>query len=519
MKIIDTSFSGEQLAILIPSIILILASIFCYTINKTRAAVFLLLLGALGLRIFMIILDPFLNEWDERYHALVAKNMMSRPLVPRLWPEAVLPYNYKEWCCNYIWLHKQPMFLWQMALSMKIFGVNEIAVRIPSLLLNTLQVWLTYRIGVLVHNKKLGYIAALMSALSYFALEQVSGSMGREHNDVAFFFYLTASFWSLGAYLNKPRTIFLILIGLFAGFAVLNKWLVGLMVFPGWFAGAAMHKKGFWLNLKRILLAFLMVIMVFMPWQLYIMSKFPAESAYEYEFNRRHIFEPIEGHAGDWLYYFKNNYILYGNWNWVLMILGVIAFAFIVRKSILKSAILTSVFIIYLFFTIAQSKFVSYVFVSSFIFLFMASGILFLEEKLFDLKIPLSAKRLLIGVILVLTGFFTFRHWKIESYHARNKPNYFGYGPQRIDRIKDAKILRDFKSKIPPGYLIFNTTQPIEVMFYTDNIAYFWIDEKDYIRLKNAHYPMAAIKSDQHPIPFYLERDSNMLILDPGLKN
>ena len=86
-------------------------------------------------------------------------------------------------------------------------------------------------------------------------------------------------------------------------------------------------------------------------------------------------------------------------------------------------------------------------------------------------------------------------------------------------RIKDAKILRDFKSKIPPGYLIFNTTQPIEVMFYTDNIAYFWIDEKDYIRLKNAHYPMAAIKSDQHPIPFYLERDSNMLILDPGLKN
>ena len=56
-------------------------------------------------------------------------------------------------------------------------------------------------------------------------------------------------------------------------------------------------------------------------------------------------------------------------------------------------------------------------------------------------------------------------------------------------------------------------------MFYTDNIAYFWIDEKDYIRLKNAHYPMAAIKSDQHPIPFYLERDSNMLILDPGLKN
>ena len=173
MKIIDTSFSGEQLAILIPSIILILASIFCYTINKTRAAVFLLLLGALGLRIFMIILDPFLNEWDERYHALVAKNMMSRPLVPRLWPEAVLPYNYKEWCCNYIWLHKQPMFLWQMALSMKIFGVNEIAVRLPSLLLNTLQVWLTYRIGVLVHNKKLGYIAALMSALSYFALERI----------------------------------------------------------------------------------------------------------------------------------------------------------------------------------------------------------------------------------------------------------------------------------------------------------------------------------------------------------
>ncbi|HMQ63291.1 MAG TPA: glycosyltransferase family 39 protein [Flavilitoribacter sp.] len=519
MRIIETSFSNEQLTILVPSVLLILTSIFFYSANKTRTAVGLLLIGAFGIRWLMIILDPFLNEWDERYHALVAKNMMDHPFVPTLWREAILPYNYKEWCCNHIWLHKQPLFLWQMALSMKIFGVNEIAVRIPSMLLNGLQVLLTYRIGVLVHNKNLGYIAALMSALSYFGLEQVSGYMGRDHNEVIFFFYLTASYWSMAEYITKPRPVFLILIGVFSGMAILNKWLVGLLVFAGWFIGELINRKAFWSKVKKMILAGLISVVVFLPWQIYIALRFPKESQAEYAFNRKHIFEVLEGHSGDWLFYFKYNYILYGEWSWILILGGAVAFLFLVRNRVLKYAVLSSIVIIYLFFMMAKTKFISYVYVSSLVFLLMAAALVFLEQKLYQLNISTALKRASVIFALILVGFFTFRHWRIESYHARNKPNYFGHGPERVNRIHDAEILRSLKNKISTDYVILNTTQPIEVMFYTGNIAYFWCGPEDYYQLKKEHRPIAALKNANYPIPPYLEKDTSVLIMDLGLRN
>lgn len=82
-------------------------------------------------------LDPFLYEWDEKYHALVAKNMLQHSLKPMLYVHqyfATDPYN---WTYNNIWLHKQPLFLWQMALSMMFFGVSEQAMRLPSVLIGS----------------------------------------------------------------------------------------------------------------------------------------------------------------------------------------------------------------------------------------------------------------------------------------------------------------------------------------------------------------------------------------------
>ncbi len=38
-----------------------------------------------------------LHDWDERYHALVAKNMIEQPFKPMLYKNPVLPYDYKDW--------------------------------------------------------------------------------------------------------------------------------------------------------------------------------------------------------------------------------------------------------------------------------------------------------------------------------------------------------------------------------------------------------------------------------------
>jgi len=62
--------------------------------------------------------DFFLHVWDERYHALVAKNLTKHPFFPTLYDKPILPFDYKSWVGNHIWLHKQPLPLWLKTLRL-----------------------------------------------------------------------------------------------------------------------------------------------------------------------------------------------------------------------------------------------------------------------------------------------------------------------------------------------------------------------------------------------------------------
>jgi len=212
------------------------AYLFFYT-NKKNTALGLLLLSALLLRLLIISLDPFLHEWDERYHALVAKNMVTNPFKPMLVVHPIMAYNMLDWSNSHIWVHKQPLFLWQMAASMKVFGINEIAMRLPSAIMSTGLVWLTYDLcknWVPKHNE-VAFIAAFLTTFSAYTLELVSGRFSLDHNDLAFVFYVTCSFWAWTRYVHEgSRLKWAVLVGLFVGLAVLNKWLTGYLVFGGW---------------------------------------------------------------------------------------------------------------------------------------------------------------------------------------------------------------------------------------------------------------------------------------------
>jgi 4-amino-4-deoxy-L-arabinose transferase len=104
-----------------------------YSKNNFTTAVLLLMFCGLTLR-FYTSSDFFLHAWDERYHALVTKNRIQHPLTPTLYDSPILPYDYKNWTENHIWVHKQPLPPWTMAASMWMFGVNEIALRLPSII-------------------------------------------------------------------------------------------------------------------------------------------------------------------------------------------------------------------------------------------------------------------------------------------------------------------------------------------------------------------------------------------------
>jgi len=298
-------------------------------VQKIKNNIFLIPILIIGfaLRIGAILADPFLHPWDERFHALVARNMMDNPFVPILRVNPITDnFDRFIWCCNHIWLHKQPLFMWQMALSMKIFGVSEWSMRLPSAIMGTLLVLIIYRIAVLLNlGKQAALIAALLSACSNFHLQMIAGIHGMDHNDVAHGFYVLASVWALFEYQQSKKWYWIIFIGVFSGAAVLNKWLTGLLVFFIW--GIVLVLPVFKRRpTKRQMLFFLCSLLVcctvFLPWQFYILHRFPDLAAYVYDFNRRHISEALEGHGGDSFYYFYCLKDLFGRFLYFLVPIG-----------------------------------------------------------------------------------------------------------------------------------------------------------------------------------------------------
>ena len=140
-------FPLHQFYILLIGFVFFVASIVTFQFYKRElVSITLLFFAGIFLCSFMAILDPFLNTWDEQFHALVAKNCINRPFEPYLYLNHFLPFDYRNWTANEIWLHKQPLFIWQIALSLKLFGINAFAVRIPSIIVMSVIPVFIYRI-------------------------------------------------------------------------------------------------------------------------------------------------------------------------------------------------------------------------------------------------------------------------------------------------------------------------------------------------------------------------------------
>ena len=92
------------------------------------------------LRIFSAT-DPYLHSCDERYHALVAKNMIVHPLKPTLHEHPLLEYDNQNWVGSNILIAKPILPLLLMSGGIAVFGANLFAVRFVSVLLCMLAIW------------------------------------------------------------------------------------------------------------------------------------------------------------------------------------------------------------------------------------------------------------------------------------------------------------------------------------------------------------------------------------------
>jgi 4-amino-4-deoxy-L-arabinose transferase len=508
-------FSSTQLFFLITGFLTLVISLYFFEFsnisNKTLISVTLLLLSTILIRVFAILLDEHLNTWDELFHALVAKNLINHPLTPTLVDNPILSYNYKMWIGNHIWLHKQPLFLWQMAAFMKVFGVNIIALRLHLVIMSTIITGLTYRIGSILVSRKTGFYAAIFFISSNFAIEQAAGYYHTDHNDVTFLFYITLSIWSWLEFTladsNKKKMLFTILIGIFSGGAILTKWLVGLVVYLIW-GGAILTDSNTRKKMHSyiyITIALTVTTVVALPWQLYILAQFPLESKWEYKLNSDHFFSAIENHSGDWMYHFSNSNLLYGI-PFLLVLASIISLLYKLKHSQFKIGILTFILSIYLFFTLAATKMPAFVFiVSPIVFIAFATlinrffNLFILNEKLVSSK---TYTKLYHSIVILSLSVFFINVEKIQLTHTswQKKPGDFWY----VDN-EDHKLAIELNNLIPDinQYVIFNMDnyKNIKAMFHSDAVAVYahLPSQQDLIIVRNKGFKAAVYDDGNLP--------------------
>ncbi|NUM51649.1 MAG: glycosyltransferase family 39 protein [Flavobacteriales bacterium] len=442
-------------------------------INKLYISVFLILLGALLLRIHSSSFVP-LGTWDERYHALVAKNLIKHPLQPTLYENPILPYNNENWIENHIWLSKPVLPLWFLSATIYLFGNSEWSVRIPSLILSVLSVGLTFLIARSVfNNTKIAWLASLFHAIHGLLIEVASGKISSDHIETAFLFFTEASvFFALLTIKNgKKNHLYAIFCGMAIGLAVMSKYLPGLLVLLLYPILAFSYNKN---SFSTVILTYLFIIlstsMVCLPWFIYCFNAFPKESQtimYSLIFPMKNI---VQNHSGPWWYYIEQIRIIFGELIYIPLI-WLVYTIFYKKKIALQNILLLSWIIIPLvIFSLSSTKRFTYILISAPAFFILTSFFFFYLVNVLK-KVEKRIYKVLIRITLFLILALPIRY-SVERLKPFSKKNTFPLWTIQLKQLN--------KFEITNGVL-FNYERPIEAMFYTDLIVYSQLPNKFYL--------------------------------------
>lgn len=425
-----------------------------------------------------------LNQWDERYHALVAKNLIARPLVPTLYRDAPIPYDYRDWMTNHVWLHKPPGALWPMAASMAIFGTNEVAMRLPSVILATLSVWLTFLIGSELAGARVGLLASAFHAINGFLVALSSGRRVADHVDTALIFWIELGVWFAIVHARRRDPSSLAAGGIALGAALLTKSLPGLLLAA--VAFAIFLEREPVINAARRAAAILAIgAAVWAPWMLYTHLAFPREAEWSWRYTLLHLSSPLEGHnAGAWIYVLDMPQY-FGELVWIPIAAG--AAAVISRPQLRWVA--AWLLITYAAFSVARTR------ISSFVMI--AAPAVFLIEadfwhRLRERSRSMSTWRRGLSLVL-LAGLLV-----LPGRYLLDPANVF----ERRDRSAEAsnRLRRLDRVLAIPGGVIFNAPMPIETMFYSRFLAYPQLPTGEQVReLKAKGIPIVIYVSEGMP--------------------
>jgi 4-amino-4-deoxy-L-arabinose transferase-like glycosyltransferase len=402
--------------------------------------------------------DSHLHAWDERYHALVAKNLIDHPLAPTLHENPVLEFDNDNWVGSNVWLGKPSFPLWLMSGSIAIFGNNLLAVRLPSILLGLLAVWLTFLIGRKLFDERIALLAAYFHAINGLVIELVGGRVSSDHVEVCFIVMIEIAIYLIVLNLKtKPNLKLPFFTGVFMGLAFLSKWYPALIVLPVWFTFLVAYGKFNWgVFFKQGGLILAGFSITALPWVLYMLSAFPDEMS-AIMFNALSAYsETVESHVAPVYYYFHKLLVIFNEL--IYLALGFFIYRlFKTEKRGPYLGLLIWILIPLLVFTMADTKRQTYLLISAPAFFLVMSWFWFYIRDFYLNARYTTVNGILLIAMIVLPVRYMVERSKIFG-GDQLIAEFYTYSPQQLEVLDDKTI-------------VFGTDDYVEMMFHTDVYA------------------------------------------------
>lgn len=431
--------------------------------------------------------DQKLHQWDEKFHALVAKNCMAEPLHPKLYKVDILDYDFRKWYRNYTWVHKQPVPLWLIACSYRIAGLSEFSTRLPSLILSTLMIMLCYLIARNLYDAKTGLMAAFFMAVNGLVIELGAGRVATDHYDLIFCAFILIAVYCAERNAGTGKLYFALASGALIGLAIMTKWLPALIVFPIHFLLLKHQGVDLRRSLKFLLVSMTTALLLALPWQLFILANFPQEARWEYLHQWMHVTTPLEGHkdAGP-LYYLNQIRINYSEIIYLVLIFLIWKVSFRNAHRLKYLALLAWVFVPLLFFSFVRTKMQGYIlFVSPALFILTADFFFFIKNRVSTKQEKMwirSIAGLILGLVILLPLRYCFERTS--------------FGFEESEKFDEREKYLLLIGQLPENTLVLNVEKPIEFMFYTDYLATEnkSLNEAELNRLRQKNYNLAIVE-------------------------
>ena len=238
---------------------------------KEHKELILILIFSIIIRL-LFLNRPELQSRDEGVHAVVAKSLLINPLKPVLIANPIPGLeNIREF--PHIFLEKPPLIFWLMAVSYKIFGVNEFAVRFIPAVFGIISILLTYVLAKQFFEKRIALLSALLLSLCQFHIKY--SRQGMLDVPLTFFSLLTLFLFIKGFNSKSSSSIFCVLAGISQGLGILTKWHAAIFPTVTILLFVCLQKKWEFLFSRKIAFYFISVVLSTLPWLVYMYVSFP----------------------------------------------------------------------------------------------------------------------------------------------------------------------------------------------------------------------------------------------------